>query len=531
MNNIFSIEIHHKKTLAISDVVNYARNPQCRVTLSTTADFQERIVENRLYLEKQIQNGADIYGVTTGFGDSSRNRLEASLASKLQRNLYSYHGCGVGPYLSEEACAASLLVRLNCITRGFSGVSWELVKALSALAHHRIFPAIPAQGSVGASGDLTPLSYIAASLAGERFCYVKGKLVPSAEALKNADLPTYEFRAKEALALMNGTSVMTAIASLAWNDAQKIAEHACALTALLVECLESRTTPFLRELHEVKPHQGQLKAADLIFKHLQHSPERSNRKDAIPDAVRGTRSESHRLQDSYSIRCAPQVIGVLFDVLDWTNSLLNVELNSVNDNPVIRDELDLILNGGHFFGGHVAAACDALKTSTANVLNLIDKQMGILLDARLNDGRFANNLVATAQLGVESHIHHSFKAMQISLSALTAEALKTSIPMSIFSRPTECLNQDVVSMGTIAARDLANITEMGRSVVAIYAMALRQAVFLLESENRAFNQNWSSLIQEYVANLTKIFQPVLQDRALDGEIVAVTKALFAGVYA
>jgi histidine ammonia-lyase len=186
------------------------------------------------------------------------------------------------------------------------------------------------------------------------------------------------------------------------------------------------------------------------------------------------------------------------------------------------------LNGGHFFGGHVAAACDALKTATANVLNLIDKQMGILIDSRLNDGRFPDNLVATNRLGTERFIHHGFKAMQISLSALTAEALKTSIPMSIFSRPTECLNQDVVSMGTIAARDLGSILGMGRSAMAIYAMSLRQALFLMQEAGDKTIAQWSSKLQSYAGQLREYSLPVIEDRALDDEIRHVADALFAG---
>lgn len=522
------IQIDLKKSLSLDDISAFAFCSSTQVHLSTEAEFRKEISSNRKFLEDQLEGGCDIYGVTTGYGNSSSNRLQAAQALTLQHNLIQYHGCGIGEYLSEAQCAASLLVRLNCLAKGFSGVSLELLERLTKLASERVFPAIPEMGSVGASGDLTPLSYIAACLEGDREVWDSGKIRPTRDVFRERGLTGYTFQAKEALAIMNGTSVMTGVAALAWHEAKKVADLACVMTGIMVEVLDGRAAPFMPELHSVKPHPGQGLASASILSFIKDPDTRLGRKAPASTLPQGATQpqgavQPARLQDSYSIRCAPQVIGVLYDVLGWSKEWLEIEMNSVNDNPVLFHKENRILNGGHFFGGHVAAACDALKTATANVLNLVDKQMAILVDSRFN-GCLPDNLVACAQLGDQAPLHHGFKAMQISLTALTAEALKRSIPTSIFSRSTECLNQDVVSLGTIAARDLQAITTLAKPALTIQAMALRQAAFILGEEGfcARLNPKARQALEAWMA----LCEPVIEDRPLDKEIRKVTSALF-----
>lgn len=506
--------------------------------LSADDGFRKRIDQNRAFLERCVAEGSAVYGVTSGFGNSSDNRIDPTSATDLQRNLYTYHGCGAGPYLSAEDCAAALLVRLNCLARGYSGVSFGLLEALANLLHCDIIPALPSLGSVGASGDLTPLSYVAAVLAGERTCYYRGSLAPANEVLQHCGVQPYAFKPKEALAVMNGTSVMTAIAIRAWHDARQIALHASLMTGLLAVALGARKEAFSDRLHRVKPHPGQGISARFIaslFQSAESSAPGSSRARSQPDRAdqqQNSDTADGRLQDSYSIRCAPHVIGVLYDVLDWSRKILEIEMNSANDNPVIETQGSepCVLNGGHFFGGHVAAVADALKTATANVLGLLDKQLAILIDRRLNGGRFAHNLVATHRLGARAAEHHGLKALQITMSALTAEALKTSLPMSIFSRSTESLNQDVVSMGTIAARDLRAVCDLGKTTVACYSIALRQAWFLAQDTGARGDEALSRLSEPgrtYLGMLEQSLEPVLEDRALDGEISAMAHRLFS----
>lgn len=510
--------ISQDSRLSIDSVAAYARQTGSAPALSRAVEFRRRIDDNRAFLERRIAAQADIYGVTTGFGSSSRNTFSTDLARRLQHNLAQYHGCGVGPLFSEEEGAATLLVRLNCLARAASGVTWGLLERLELFLQRRLIPAIPAQGSVGASGDLTPLSYIVACLEGERQVYHRGVLRPTSAALQEEDISPYVLKEREALAMMNGTSAMTGLAALAWSDAKRTADLACEMTGLLVELLDARSAPFTQAVNEQKPHPGQLEAARRISTMISHAAQRYHR--APHDKGGAHKAE---IQDAYSIRCAPQVIGVLYDVLSYSKTWIETEINSTNDNPVILDRDDEILNGGLFFGGHIAAACDALKTAVANVVNLMDRQLALMLDRRYA-ARLPENLVAVAALGEEARIHHGFKAMQITQSALAAEIAKNSMPMSVFSRPTEGANQDVVSMGTIAARDLRAINHMTQSSLAIQAMALRQGFYVTTVDG--LTERLNDAARATLERVAARFSPMIEDRALDQDIGAVAAALY-----
>ena len=517
-----SPKIASQARLRLEDVAAYAlgRGPAPR--LDRSGELESRIRANRTFLERRIQGGADIYGVTTGFGSSSRNTFSNAHAIELQYNLARYHGCGVGAFLSEEDGAATLAVRLNCLARATSGVSWELLERLEQMLVRRLIPAIPAQGSVGASGDLTPLSYVVSALIGERQVYHRGVLRSAADAWRDEGLPVYALKEREALALMNGTSVMTGIAALAYVEAEVLAQRAAEQTALLVELLNGRTAPFTDAVNLQKPHPGQLEAARRIMALLNDAEHRYHRsKKQAGDAADALRAE---IQDSYSLRCAPQVLGVLFDVLSVARGWIETEINSTNDNPVVLDQEDEILNGGLFFGGHIAAACDALKTAVATTVNLLDRQLALMLDRR-QAGRLPENLVAERELGDDAPLHHGFKAMQITISALAAECAKQSMPMSVFTRPTESGNQDVVSMGTIAARDLRTINGMAKNAAAIHAMALRQGFYVVKTPGALERLNAPA--RAALERVAGAFAPMREDRALDVDIMRVVSALFA----
>ena len=508
--NMNPIQIGFEAKLRIEDVAAYSRNRSSTVTFKHKARTIEAL-NNSLRLQSDfLAENQNIYGITTGFGSSSRNRFDREKSLELQSNLVKYHGCGIGDPLSHEVSAASLLCRTHCLSLGQSAVSPELIDQLLSFANKRLFPVIPSQGSVGASGDLTPLSYLAAALQGDRKVFLKEVVTSTDEALVASGLTAYKFKEREALALMNGTSVMTAIACLAWTDAKTIANTACTLTGLLVELLGSLTAPFTAALHERKPHKGQIKAAENIMA-LLNEPEKRLYMNKTTKTSIGQGARSKGFQDCYSLRCAPHVIGVLYDSLDWSKTLIETELNSVNDNPVFCVEESQILHGGHFFGGHIAMACDTLKTSVANVVNLMDRHLSLILETAKHEEILPENLVARSELGETSWLHHGFKAMQISLSALAAEIQKTSLPMGIFSRPTESMNQDVVSMGTIAARDLYSINDMAMNALAIQAMSIRQAYFVKAGPNTELNNSAAGQLEK----LCSAFEPVIEDRPLD----------------
>jgi histidine ammonia-lyase len=491
-----------QQRLTIKDVVALARRERTG-QLSDEAPFRKKIVAGVEFMDRVLREDGVIYGVTTGYGDSHSVSVPSHLVGDLPHQLYTYHGVGLGRFLDEEETRAVLVSRLTSLSIGLSGVSWELLSGLEALLRHDILPMIPAEGSVGASGDLTPLSYVAAVLCGEREVMYKGERRPSKEVLAEVGMTPLKLRPKEGLAMMNGTAVMTALACLAWGRAEYLSRLATRLTTFSVTALDGNVYHFDKNLFDAKPHPGQQRIAAEL------------REDLVMD--RPGRNEK-RLQDRYSLRCAPHVIGVLEDALPFFQTLIENELNSVNDNPLVDPENEQILHGGHFYGGHIAFAMDSMKNTVANVADLLDRQMALLVDARYNHGLPANLSGAT---GDRKAINHGLKALQISVSAWTAEALKLTMPASVFSRSTECHNQDKVSMGTIAARDCLRVLELTEQVVAALLIATRQGVELRQKVDPSVTLSGEPA--EMYKDLEKRIPFIEEDRALDKELISLVK--------
>ena len=469
------------------------------VALAADPGFRARVEASCRFLGELLEQGEAVYGVNTGYGDSCTVAVPPELLLELPRQLSRYHGCGLGRFLLPEETLAVLLARLNSLAQGYSAVRFELLEALAALINHRILPRIPAEGSVGASGDLTPLSYIAGALMGEREVLQGETVRPAREALAEAGLPVLELAPKEALALMNGTAVMTGLACLAFHQAEYQSRLACRLTALAVACLQGNREHFHPRLSQMKPHAGQGEAAGWIY----------------ADLGGGGDQPAVRLQDRYSIRCAPHVIGVLRDALPWVRRDLENELNSANDNPLFDGEARLMLHGGHFYGGHVAFAMDALKAAVANLADLMDRQLALLVDARFNNGLPGNLSGAGPE---RAPINHGLKAVQIGASAWTAEALKLTMPASVFSRSTECHNQDKVSMGTIAARDCLRVLELTGQVAAALALATRQGLELRARQGVPATERLSPEALGFSRELASGIPLIEEDRPLDGAL-------------
>jgi histidine ammonia-lyase len=464
LEDIATITIGPSK-LRIEDVIAVASGA-AQIALDDSPAFRKKLERSVELLDRLIARGEIIYGVTTGFGASCETSVPPALSAEMATNLVRFHGCGTGRILDPIESAAVVVVRLASLAQGRSGVRPLLLERLCEMVNRRILPQIPAEGSVGASGDLTPLSYIAAALIGEREVSCNGRVMPAGEALAEARLKPIELRPKESLALMNGTSVMTGLACIAYDRARRLARWAASITAMAADVLHSNRWHFDQRLFLAKPHAGQL-ACDRW----------------IADDIEYTRSEPKhdgRIQDHYSIRCAPHVIGALLDSFTFIRTLLETEINSSNDNPLFDPATGDVLHGGNFYGGHPCMAMDLLKIGVANVADLVDRQMALLCNPHTNNGLPAD-LVARA--GNDQVSHHGFKAMQISASALAAEALKMTMPASVFSRSTESHNQDKVSMGTIAARDALRIIELTETVLAIVQLAVCQAVDLRPPED------------------------------------------------
>ena len=482
--------------LTIEDIVNVSKS-QDPVALSQAEDFKERIDAGVRFLDKILKEEGHIYGVTTGYGDSVMFEVPLDLVEELPMHLTRFHGCGLGDFFTPEQSRAILATRLASLSRGYSGVSWNLLDLLVELLNRNILPVIPEEGSVGASGDLTPLSYVAGTLIGERDTYYKGEIVQASEAFEKEGLKPIKLRPKEGLAVMNGTAVMTALACTAYKRAEYATKLMARITALSSLALKGNSNHFDDILFSVKPHPGQNQIAKWIQTDLNHNTHPRN---------------SHRLQDRYSIRCAPHVIGVLADSLPWLRTMIENELNSANDNPIIDGIGEHILHGGHFYGGHIAMAMDSMKNCVANLADLADRQIATLVDIKMNHGLPPNLTGAT---GDRRHINHGFKAIQIGCSAWTAEALKLTMPASVFSRSTECHNQDKVSMGTIAARDCLRILQLTEQVLAATLLASVQGIRLRIINNELSKDSLTDDVAAMVDDVSSFFELLEEDRPTD----------------
>ncbi|MET3433673.1 histidine ammonia-lyase [Herbaspirillum seropedicae] len=489
--------------LAIEDVVALARRERS-AQLHDAPDFRARIARGADFLDRLLREDGTIYGVTTGYGDSCTVTVPPELVPELPHHLYTYHGCGLGALFTPEQARAILAARLNSLCQGFSGVSVALLEQITGLLQHDLLPQIPCEGSVGASGDLTPLSYLAAVLCGERDVWREGATVPAAQALAAAGMTPLRLRPKEGLAIMNGTAVMTALACLAFDRARYLCQLATRITAMSSFTLDGNAHHFDATLFSAKPHPGQQQVAAWLQRDLPCGQAHRNEK---------------RLQDRYSVRCAPHVIGVLNDALPSLRQFIENELNSANDNPLIDPDGERVLHGGHFYGGHIAFAMDSMKTAVANIADLLDRQMALMVDQRYNNGLPAN--LSGAQ-GTRAPINHGLKALQISASAWTAEALKLTMPASVFSRSTECHNQDKVSMGTIAARDCLRVLELTEQVAAALLITVRQGVWLRSQRQQVGDTPLQDLpagrLAAMQAALSEDIAVVAEDRMLEPDL-------------
>lgn len=492
-------QVFGHERLSIEDIVAIAING-VEVGLSDDATFTHKVDAGVRFLEKLLAEDGVIYGVTTGYGDSCTVGIPGELAGELPLHLIQFHGCGLGEHFSLAQGRAIVAARLCSLSQGYSGVSWDLLDLLVALLNHNIIPVIPQEGSVGASGDLTPLSYLAAVLCGEREVYYQGQKIPALQALAAENLQPITLRPKEGLAVMNGTAVMTALAALAFDRASYLTKLCSRITSFASLALKGNSHHFDEILFSVKPHAGQQQVAKWIRDDVDHHDHPRNDK---------------RLQDRYSIRCAPHVIGVLADALPWFRSLIENELNSANDNPIIDGIGEHVLHGGHFYGGHIALAMDTMKNCVANLADLMDRQMALLMDVKFNNGLPANLSAASAQ---RSCINHGFKAVQIGTSAWTAEALKLTMPASVFSRSTECHNQDKVSMGTIAARDCLRVLQLTEQVAAATLLSSWQGVTLRVAQGELAQDTLTPQLTAMLDDIGSFFPLLTEDRPLEHEL-------------
>jgi phenylalanine ammonia-lyase len=494
MADVFEVGIAR---LTIEDAVRVAREG-AEVRIAAAA--LERIAQGRRRLDELMARGERIYGVNTGVGGNVGISLPADKMELLQHNLVRHLGCATGQPLPNDVVRAAMLLRLATFTTGASAVRPELAEALAALLNRRITPVVPRYGSVGASGDLMPSAYIARVLVGMGEAEFDGRRLPAAEALEAAGLKPMPFAPKEALALINGTTVMTACATLLWMDARRVLEALLSAAALAVEAMEAPAQPFDAWVQEQKGHPGQIAVAAFLRDMLAGSGY--------------TRASSG--QSCYSLRCIPQGLGQVWDGNQDGRAVVEREINSANDNPLVDPETGALHKAGNFYGGHIARLLDTWKIDFAAMANWANALIALLVDDRFNHGLPAN---LTPEPGVNS----GFKGMQLSITSLACAVRQMAGPSSIHSLPTEQYNQDVVSLGMHAAVTAMDALECLRNETAMLLLAVTQAVDLRGGDAKL--GQGSQRVYKAVRRLAE-FQSA--DRFMECEVAGVAALIVTG---
>lgn len=416
---------------------------------------KEAIIKSNILLKDKIEKGAKIYGVSTGFGKLSDVQISASERRELQLNLVRSHSCGLGPYLSEEEARVVMLLRAHTLAKGYSGVRLEVIQLLVDLLNEDIYPVIPSQGSVGASGDLAPLAHLALVLIGEGKVLDEGKEYPANEYLRAKGIEPITLQEKEGISLINGTQVSTAIALIAVLKALQLSQIADIAGAISTDALKCTDKAFDERIISLRPYEGALKTAENLRRLLSGSEIMKSHRDCP------------RIQDNYSIRCIPQVHGAIKDALDFIQSILTKEINSISDNPVIFPDGE-ILNGGNFHGEPIAMAMDLLSIAMTQLANISERRIFLLTADPEN--------VLPPFLIHKAGLNSGFMIAQVAAASLLSENKILSHPASVDSIPTSANKEDYVSMSTIAARKAKTIVENTEKILTIEILAGCQAL-------------------------------------------------------
>jgi histidine ammonia-lyase len=441
----------------IRDVALYNR----KVELSLAA--VKRIEKAHKFLRSKVESGDTFYGINTGFGLLSNVRIQDADLETLQYNLIRSHAVGVGNYISDAQSRAMLLLRASNLAIGNSGVSLKLIEQILALLNRGVCPLVPEQGSVGASGDLAPLSHLALVLIGEGRARVKGKEMSGAQALKVAGLKPIRLGPKEGLALINGTQFMTAIGTLALLEAEHLCDVADAAGAMTLEALRGTEIAFEPEIHEVRPHPGQIHVAKRMRNILLSGGGKSQ--------IAKSHENCGKVQDPYSLRCIPQVHGASRDALAFTRQVLEREVNAVTDNPLVFPDKKKILSGGNFHGQIVAIAMDVMSIAVAEIANISEQRIEKLINPALSD--------LPAFLTPQGGLNSGFMIIQVAAASIVSENKTLCHPASVDSIPTSADKEDHVSMGAWGARKAAQVVRNSRRVIAMELLSAAQGIEFL----------------------------------------------------
>ncbi len=440
-------------TLTIGDVARVAHGAVA-VLLSERA--RQRVRANRAYVDRLLATGATVYGVTTGFGRFATTKIAPEQVKQLQRNLLLSHAVGVGEPLPDPIVRSMLLLRAQSLAIGYSGVRPEVIDALLGLLKAGVLPVVPAKGSVGASGDLAPLAHLALPLIGEGEATYEGERLGGAEALRRAGLAPLELEAKEGLALINGTQMMSALLVAGLLEAESLARHADVAAAMTVEGLMGSHVPFSELVTRLRPHAGAAATA-------------ANMRRLLTDSeINASHEDCGRVQDAYSLRAVTQVHGATRDALAYLRGVLEVEINSVTDNPLIFSAEEQVVSAGNFHGQPLALAADFAAIAVAELANIGERRVEQLVNPALSG--------LPAFLTPEGGLNSGLMVAQYTAAALVSENKVLAHPASVDSIPTSANQEDHVSMGAHASRKLLEVVGNARHVVAVELMAAAQAL-------------------------------------------------------
>ncbi len=438
--------------LTIKDVVDVARNNQ-KIELSEQA--VSRIKKSREYVDNLVDKGAVVYGITTGFGKFSDVFISKEDTKALQRNLIVSHACSMGDPLAEEIVRGIMLLRINALAKGFSGIRLGTVNTLVEMLNKGVHPIIPEKGSLGASGDLAPLAHMVLVMMGEGEAIYQGEKLSAKEAMAKAGIQAVELTSKEGLALINGTPVMTAIGALAAHDAVNLMKNADIIAAMTLEALKGITTAFDSKVHEVRGQKGQMAAARNMLR-------------LVEGSELTTEQGQIRVQDAYTLRCIPQIHGASRDAIQYVAEKITIELNAVTDNPIVFADFDQVISGGNFHGQPIALPMDFLGIAVAELANVSERRLERLVNPQLND--------LPAFLTRKGGLNSGFMITQYSAASIVSENKILAHPASVDSIPSSANQEDHVSMGTTAARKARVILDNVQKVLGIEAFAAAQAI-------------------------------------------------------
>ncbi|MBA2687693.1 MAG: histidine ammonia-lyase [Gemmatimonadaceae bacterium] len=490
-------------SLSIAEV-NRVAHDRAPVELADAA--RTRMARTNEVVKGIVERGETVYGVTTGFGKLSEFAIPKDKLAELQVNLIRSHASGVGDLMPEAEVRAMMLLRANVLAKGFSGSRAGLVDVLLAMLNAGLYPPVPEQGSVGASGDLAPLAHLGLSIIGEGELFQNGRSGPAAELMKTAGITPATLEPKEGITLINGTQAHTAVAALAARDARILWYTAHVAGAMSLEALLGTPVAFDERIQDARGQSGQSKSAALLRELLDGSEIRESHREGDP-----------RVQDPYALRCMPQVHGPVLDALEWVEAIVGREINAATDNPLVFENGET-LSGGNFHGQAVAMALDFLAIAMTNLATMAERRIDRLVHPDLNQG-------LPPFLSADAGVNSGFMMAQVTAASLASECKVLSHPASVDTIPTDGNKEDVVPMAMGAAWKLRRIIRNVQNVLAIELMCAAQALdFRVPLKAGAKLLPAHSRVRELVTHLER-------DRVLSGDIGAIAAAISRGDFA